>query len=183
MTQIKLRIFVNGFSNYWSSNLYFKYTIPRDNQILRCNKVYIYCHDILCKIFHMYPGISLRRWIYIPLSIYWQFQQNQCAYVVAAEDSPVRSPISYPQILCHVKNSSLTFHSFTEGNNHYMLATFYVIQHLSPWLHPSAVSSLFPIIVSDILNCSRYVLWNCLVWIPILFLLENTIERTGKLWS
>jgi len=72
--QIKLWIFASGFSNYWSSNLYFKYTIPRGNRILRCNKVYVHRHGILYKISHMYPGISPRRWIHIPLPIYWQFQ-------------------------------------------------------------------------------------------------------------
>lgn len=79
MTLIKLRIFASGFSNYIldASNLYFKYTIPRGNRILHCNKVYMHRRDILCKISHTYPGISPRRWIHILLPVYWQFQQNQ----------------------------------------------------------------------------------------------------------
>jgi len=53
--QMKLWIFASGFLNYWSSNLYFKHTIPRGNRILHCNKVYVHRHGILCKISHMYP--------------------------------------------------------------------------------------------------------------------------------
>lgn len=118
MTQIKSRIFASGFSNYCSSNLYFKYTISRDNRILHCNKVYMHRHGILCKISHTYPGISPRGVEYTSCCLYIDsFNRiNARALLLLLKARPYgRSPISYSQILCHVKNSSLTFHSFTEG--------------------------------------------------------------------
>lgn len=118
MTQIKLRIFASGFSNYCSSNLYFKYTIPRNNRILHCNKVYVQRHDILCKISHTYPGISPRGVEYTSCCLYIDsFNRiNARALLLLLKARPYDDRRFHIRKYCvMLKIASLTFHSFTEG--------------------------------------------------------------------
>jgi len=132
MTQIKLWIFASGFSNYCSSNLYFKYTIPRDNRILHCTKVYMHRHDILCKISHTYPGISPRGVEYTSCCLYIDsFNRiNARALLLLLKARPYDDRRFHIRKYCvMLKITSLTFHSFT-------LATFYVIRRLSPTTPP-----------------------------------------------